>query len=566
LFDQQSLLYVVSMVSFIKNQKFKSFFIYLVVAIISLLLFINIILISNNNDVIEYNKRLTEETEKVKLNTLDIVRNGHQLDMSLRGLALVDSKRTQDVFENAFFHKEEIFDSLEAILKSQKFPMEKFANLRDSMNEYFQFAKEMRELLKQQKQQEFLSKLEEDRGYFAWIAYRNFSREITAFENKISAEAQFRYKQALRKATWLQIILFIIAVPTLLYTAFFATKVLAISERLGKAEHEKNQILARQKEELEYQVKERTNEILLQNEEITAQNEEMATHNERLIHQQNEIEQQHKELSEQNLKLKEAHRIIEEQNQTIQRKNEELLAEVIHQTQDLRKTNGELIEHNSRLEQFAFIISHNLRAPMARLVGLSSVLNLTKEEKDKENIVNLMVRSTSELDGVIKDLSLILGIQKLNTKVYSEINLYSLVQKIKTMLEQDINEINVQLTTDLHVTTIYSLPQYLESIFYNLISNSIKYRNPVNPLSIKVKSYLQGKLVILEFSDNGLGIDLEKYRHSLFNLYKRFHFHVEGKGLGLYLVKTQVEALGGKIEVESKINEGTVFRVSIPFQ
>ncbi|HEY5825989.1 MAG TPA: ATP-binding protein, partial [Cyclobacteriaceae bacterium] len=305
-------------------------------------------------------------------------------------------------------------------------------------------------------------------------------------------------------------------------------------------------------------------EILVQNEEIKAQNEEMSARNEQLINQQNEIEKQHKELSDQNIRLKEAHRTIESQNKVIRQKNEELVAEVNHQTQDLRETNSELIEQNSRLEQFTFIISHNLRAPMARLVGLSSLLNLSKEEEEKTNIIDLMVRSTSELDNVIKDLSLILGIQKLSTQVYSEIKLSELVHKTVKMLEQDIEETQAEVTTELAIDTIYSLPQYIESILYNLISNAIKYRHPGEKPVVKIKSEIKDNRVVLRVSDKGLGIDVDKHRNNLFNLYKRFHFHVEGKGLGLYLVKTQIESLGGAISVESEVGQGTTFIVSIP--
>ena len=89
--------------------------------------------------------------------------------------------------------------------------------------------------------------------------------------------------------------------------------------------------------------------------------------------------------------------------------------EVERQTYDLKQTNLELIEQNNRLEQFAFIISHNLRAPLARLVGLSTILDFAKDEKEATDIVQLIVKSTHDLDHVIKDLTLILGIQKMNT-------------------------------------------------------------------------------------------------------------------------------------------------------
>src|SRR5690242_114940 len=111
------------MLSISRKTKFKSFAIYFVALIISTLLLINILLIKSNNDVLERNRVLLEETERVKLYTLDIVRNGHQLDMGLRGLAILDNQHNQDVFDNSFYHKDEIFDSLKVILEKQHFPM-----------------------------------------------------------------------------------------------------------------------------------------------------------------------------------------------------------------------------------------------------------------------------------------------------------------------------------------------------------------------------------------------------------------------------------------------------------
>jgi len=258
----------------------------------------------------------------------------------------------------------------------------------------------------------------------------------------------------------------------------------------------------------------------------------------------------------------EAKRIIEEQNLLIQQKNNELGIEVARQTRDLTQTNLELIEQNTRLEQFAFIISHNLRSPMARLVGLSAILNFADDPRETAEIVKLMVKSTQDLDQVIKDLTLILGIQKMNVKVLSEIALDGLFQKVVATLEQEIADTKAKVTSDFtNLNGITSLPPYMESIFYNLLSNSIKYRHPERSPVIHVKSKTADGYGLITFEDNGLGIDVEKHKENLFNLYKRFHFHTEGKGMGLYLVKTQLAALGGRIEVNSKVNEGTRFSI-----
>ncbi len=265
-----------------------------------------------------------------------------------------------------------------------------------------------------------------------------------------------------------------------------------------------------------------------------------------------------------NEKLSEAKRTIENQNIMIQLKNDELAVEVERQTQDLKHANSELIEHNNRLEQFAFIISHNLRAPMARIVGLSSILDFTKDVNEVSEIVKLMMKSTHDLDQVIKDLTVILGIKKMNIQALVDIQLDALLRTVIHSLKEEIKETRVDISFDFsQIDSVKSLLPYLESIFYNLISNAIKYRHPDRQPFIRIQSRLSNDYVQIDVVDNGLGIDLDMHKDNLFTLYKRFHFHVEGKGLGLYLVKTQLAALGGKIEIESKEGEGTVFRVFI---
>jgi signal transduction histidine kinase len=150
----------------------------------------------------------------------------------------------------------------------------------------------------------------------------------------------------------------------------------------------------------------------------------------------------------------------------------------------------------------------------------------------------------------------------MNAKILSEIELTALLTKVLTSLEPEINETKTKVISDFsELNDVTSLHPYMESIFYNLISNAIKYRHPDRSPVIHVSSKIVDGYGIISFEDNGLGIDIDKHKDSLFNLYKRFHFHTEGKGMGLYLVKTQLAALGGKIEVDSKVDEGTRFNI-----
>ncbi|MGZ4100022.1 MAG: sensor histidine kinase, partial [Bacteroidia bacterium] len=110
-----------------------------------------------------------------------------------------------------------------------------------------------------------------------------------------------------------------------------------------------------------------------------------------------------------------------------------------------------------------------------------------------------------------------------------------------------------------------SVKSYVHSIFYNLISNSIKYRKPDKALVITIKSEVNKERIMISFKDNGIGIDLIKHGDKIFGLYSRFHLNIEGKGMGLFMIKTEAESLGGNITVKSKPGEGAEFIVELPF-
>ena len=121
------------------------------------------------------------------------------------------------------------------------------------------------------------------------------------------------------------------------------------------------------------------------------------------------------------------------------------------------------------------------------------------------------------------------------------------------------------ITSDFsQVSGLFAVKSYIYSIIYNLISNAIKYRLPGVPLQIHLQTTQGGKFICLLVRDNGMGVDLVKNGSKIFGLYKRFHGStIPGKGMGLNLVKTHAESLGGHVEVESKVNEGAVFKVFI---
>ncbi len=545
------------------NKKHSVKRIYWIVSLISILLIVKVFIAYNNSLVIDENVRIQKEAEKIKVNTLDIIRTLHLLDLGIRGYAIVRNEQIGAAYDSALIRKEVVLKSLERSLLKQKFEMGHFNTLQDSVNSYFNVAKTMMEYLKAGDRKNFEIIFKTDPGYQIWLDYKRFSEEINAFEDSILEKSQINYEHALRLDYLLLIFLLVLIIPTLFFTAFQTTKTFSALKKLKESETEKNQLLATQNETLERLVKERTEEIETQNEEIRSQYEEISTHNEMLAKQQDEISKHSIRLEAQNQELTEAKKLIENQNEIINQSNLRLTEEVQHQTKNLVETNKELARHVSQLEQFAYIVSHNLRAPVARILGLGTVISTMNDITEIKKIVGHLSQSSQELDGIFHDLNLILHIKELGDESNQSVDLLKTIQRIKNMLEPELNNKTTIDDQLISATQLRTIPAYLESILYNLISNAIKYRSDKRSLVIKIISRYEAEHIIITVQDNGSGIDLTKHEAHLFKPYKRFHKNGEGKGLGLFLVKTQTDLLGGEILVDSKVDEGCVFTLRL---
>jgi len=224
---------------------------------------------------------------------------------------------------------------------------------------------------------------------------------------------------------------------------------------------------------------------------------------------------------------------------------------------------SDIVQRNSDLEQFSYIISHNLRAPAANIIGFAEYLqDETITPKEQKELLQGLSKSVTSLDAVIKDINNILQVKSEVNEKKETVLFSTLVSEITVSIGNLIDKHRVLIKTNFsEVDEIYSLKIYIYSIFYNLISNSIKYSNPsVQPI-IEITSKRESGKIILTFQDNGLGMDMKTKSDKIFGLYQRFHSHVEGKGMGLFMVKTQVESLGGKISIVSEPNKGTEFTI-----
>lgn len=243
----------------------------------------------------------------------------------------------------------------------------------------------------------------------------------------------------------------------------------------------------------------------------------------------------------------------------IQRENEMLERKVVERTRDL-------LQRNKDLEQFAYITSHNLGAPLANIIGLTQMLRQNDLPSDeRKELEQFLFQAIEKLDGVIHDLNHILEKRRKVSKKKERVNLSRLFGDVLAVFQQVIHREQIRVITDFsQADEIFTIKSYLYSIFYNLVSNSIKYRQPDRQLLIQVRAIKEKGRLLLSFQDNGRGIDLKAKGDEVFGLYKRFHPDIEGKGMGLYMVKSQVESLGGTINISSQPDEGTSFLIELP--
>ncbi len=226
---------------------------------------------------------------------------------------------------------------------------------------------------------------------------------------------------------------------------------------------------------------------------------------------------------------------------------------------------GEMSRRNTELEQFGYIISHNLRAPLANIIGAASAMNDPELPPEDRIIFNRAVhQSAISLDDTIKDLNHILEL-KAGNHTREVVRFSDLADDIKMNIQNILVTGGFSITYDFSaIDELFTVKAYLYSIFYNLISNSLKYRRKDVLSRVEIKSQQVNKKIVLFFADNGIGFNLEKNKGHVFGLYKRFHLDFPGKGMGLFMVKSQVEILGGSITVESSENMGANFRIEFP--
>ncbi len=249
-------------------------------------------------------------------------------------------------------------------------------------------------------------------------------------------------------------------------------------------------------------------------------------------------------------------------NEELQAANEQVQAS----NEDLGQANTQLQRTNVDLDTFIYTASHDLRAPIDNIEGLMRVLvrQLPKESLQAEPVRETLAfieDSVGRFKRTIANLTAVVKLQKEADQPTVAADLASITRAVLLDLTAQIEESGAQVIVEISESTEVSFSEKnLRSVVFNLLSNAIKYRSPDRSPVVRIHCQSSGGYELLTVADNGLGMDLVRGR-KLFSMFQRFHTHVEGSGIGLYMVKRMIENAGGKIEVESQVGVGSTFRV-----
>ncbi|MDQ3392883.1 MAG: ATP-binding protein [Bacteroidota bacterium] len=229
----------------------------------------------------------------------------------------------------------------------------------------------------------------------------------------------------------------------------------------------------------------------------------------------------------------------------------------------LTKFNKKLKSVNADLENFIYSASHDLRSPISNLEGLIQILKNElgdKIGKSELTLIRMISTSIEKFKQTIFDLTELSTFQKQEKEVHVPLVLEEVLEDVKTSIYNKLEESDAEIITDFKVTEVTFSRKNLRSVIFNLLINAVKYRASRRQLTIKVSSRKKGNWTIFEIEDNGLGF-LPEQKEKMFQMFKRLHSHVDGTGVGLYIVKKIIENSGGRIEVESELNVGSKFKI-----
>lgn len=258
--------------------------------------------------------------------------------------------------------------------------------------------------------------------------------------------------------------------------------------------------------------------------------------------------------------------IKKEKEDTQEELNHELMTEIkerIKAQDGLKSTNENLVKINTDLDNFVYTASHDLKAPIVNIEGLINDLKAHEcyQNQDIKEVLDMMSISVERFKSTIYDLTEITKAQKNLEEDIDCIEIREVIDEIQLSIIHMIKQTGAEIKIELNeCDTIMFSKKNFRSIMYNLISNAVKYRSPERKPLVKIIADDAENFIVIRVQDNGLGIS-DSHKDKVFSMFKRAHDHVEGTGVGLYIVKRVIENYGGRIELETTEGKGSEFKV-----
>ncbi|TDE01949.1 PAS domain S-box protein [Flavobacterium hiemivividum] len=232
--------------------------------------------------------------------------------------------------------------------------------------------------------------------------------------------------------------------------------------------------------------------------------------------------------------------------------------------EDLNNSFNLVTEQNKRLLNFSYIVSHNLRSHTSNITSIISLIEMSDSEEEKTDLLLLLKSVSNSLNETMLHLNEVINIRNNIGLVSESVNLNQYIEAAQNVLSEQITAKKATILTQIPRDVVVNYnPAYLESVLYNILSNSIRYSHPDRLPIINIKWLIEDEMNVLQISDNGIGIDLVKNADKIFGMYKTFSNNPESKGIGLFITKNQIDAMNGAITVNSIPNEGTTFKIYI---
>jgi PAS domain S-box-containing protein len=238
-------------------------------------------------------------------------------------------------------------------------------------------------------------------------------------------------------------------------------------------------------------------------------------------------------------------------------------SKILEQNARLMSITEDLKMKNEQLQEFTQIVSHNLRSPVGNILSLLNFIENAETEEERREYVTLLREAGASTLTTLQELNEVLQIKQNKHIEKQKLEFEQVFVNVRRMLVAKIVESNAEIITDFSALPTLEYPNiYMESILLNLISNALKYHHPDRRPVIEIRTGISQRGATLSIKDNGQGINMERYGHQIFKLRKTFHKHPESRGIGLFMIKNQINAMGGDITVLSKENEGSTFLIN----